>query len=198
MNVRNVRSVKRKIRQIERRVERQTKRASFSAMEQTTQVAHSQLVTGSNMWTGELAASLRTSMTPSTDGWSVRTKATAPHAAVVEFGSGQRYGDDPYPISASVPYMKAPYFSSGLIGAIWNWVQTKHPFFGSPTFNVAANIAQTVGRGSYEGLEGDGKGTNSHPYMRPAYFIVWGGRTGLSTSSGVRSIERAFKKAVTI
>lgn len=195
MKTRGFDSLKRKIASIEKRVKRKTKRASFDAMEQTTTSAQAQLLTGGNVWHGELVNSLVTTQSPSSDGWTYKTRANAPHAKVVEFGSGTRFNKDPFPSSSRVQRIKAPQLTDGLIAAMWNWVQTKHPFYGSPTYGVAMGIAQTVGVGELGGLEGEGRGTNSHPYLRPAFFTNW---YPVGQSSGVRSIKRAYRSAVRI
>jgi len=197
MNTRGFNSLTRKIEQIESRVKKSTRSAAASSMAETKDVAQQELLTGGQVVSGNLVTSLDVRPIENTDGFTYELHADAPYASFVEFGSGPRTTNTPHPLSYSgmstVTQLQAPYFSENLVGAMFRWVQNKPGFFGERTYKVAWQIAATVGRNSPKAVSG--RGTNPHPYMRPAYFVMWG--TG-NSSAGVSSIASAYKTAVQI
>lgn len=160
-------SLKRKVRRMERNLGDNVADAAHTQAQNVAADSRANVLTGGQIWTGNLAASIyaRSVDGPGID--RIVIKADTPYAAFVEYGVGPKGAmTDPYP--GHVQYKTAGLIDGNpppaLVRNITAWVLTKPSFigpFGPMDRNqVAWAIAKNIAR----------VGTNAHPYMRPAWF----------------------------
>lgn len=153
--VRGINRTARKIQRIKRNLGPNVRKSVAQSTAQTADEARANVVTGGQVWRGNLAANIRMRITE--DGKFVAS-ADVPYAAFVEFGTGPRQAPDTPPEFR----FKAPSMGPNLVSGITGWVMTKPGFFGERSFGTAIAIAHSISE----------KGTTAHPFMRPAWFTM--------------------------
>jgi HK97 gp10 family phage protein len=178
MTIKGMRSLKRKVRGMNRDLGRRVEKAVAEGATSTAAEARAQVLTGGQVWRGLLAQSIYVRETFGPSGKEVRIVADTPYAAYVEFGTGARFGVSPYGVPDDVRRFDSPELTPGLVSAITNWVMTKPGFMGPRTQSMAWAIAKSIAK----------RGTNAHPYMRPAWFAT--------KPEMMRKARRAVKRSV--
>lgn len=142
--------------------------------EYTATAAKGIVVHENTVWSTNLYRSIGVKRTDMSRINSVKIHANVPYAAYVEFGTGARGQSS---VSPRFQF-EAPPFSRDLFKNIQAWVMQKPAFYGTRSEEVAYKIAQAIAE----------KGTNPHPFMRPAWH------TGKRTV--VQNAESAVQRAV--
>lgn len=148
------------------------------ASETVAGTMRSNVLTGGQVWTGNLASSIYVRQTEGEGIHRVRIVADAPYAAYVEFGTGPRGAAD----APSRFQFQAPTHTPELTRQIQSWVETK-PTFMSGFFDIPEeSLGYVIARSISE------KGTHPHPFARPAWFS---GKPVVMNSA-----ERAVKRVI--
>lgn len=153
-----MKSLTRKVQNMQRNLDDNVEAAVEGGAAQTATEARTNVIGHNTVWRGHLFNSIYVT---SVDGPGIsRTviRAETPYAAFVEYGTGAR-GDASAPSKFT---FDSPSYTSGLRGAIINWVMTKPGFYGTRSVGTGEKIAQTIAE----------KGTYAHPYFRPAWFTT--------------------------
>lgn len=154
-----MKSLKRKVRRLDDKLWDNVNDAVRNGAVQAASSARQNVLTGGQVWKGNLAGSIYMRTDASTRPMSTyRVVADVPYAAFVEFGTGPR-GDPSAPPKFQ---FGTPNHTPELTASIMSWVMTKPMFFGPRTPGVAWGIAKTI----------SAIGTNPHPYMRPAWHAA--------------------------
>lgn len=150
-------SLERKLKRMDRKIERNTEKAVDKGAALTATEAIRFLALQNAFWRGNLAESIHFKNVDLGSVSRTVIEAAAPYAAYVEYGIGPRGSALPSGKRYGTPSMHPNFVKN-----IREWVMTKPLFLGPRTDAVAWAIAETISE----------KGTYPHPYMRPAWFKV--------------------------
>lgn len=176
-------SLRSKVERMKQGLEDDPKDEAEDILEDTKRASKREVISNDAVASTEL---FRSFAVEETDG-TFRLFNFAPHAALVEFGTGAFFQPNPY----TKGRFDAPDFSPHLVREIQAWIMMKPSFVLSGSIGAAArNIALAIA----EGTENRPPGTPAQPFMRPAMFRVF----GIGSNRATRRMKKSVKKAVKV